>query len=302
MKVPAHTFPPVRSAPAGWKRTAGVPGALLLLLVAREAAVRSPGDIPYLLASVGAKAAIGLTWWASIVLASTPFVAAGVIAAEFARCIPSFGGMGPPLAAMLSPGCDCAVTGFVTALRRCPPAIAGFALTWSAAAGPAALLATHAALGDRMLGARLTGAAAAASLTAFLWHVIPRSRRADAACASHESRGVVARLAAAITSLGCAALGAALLLCAAPKTLGALSTPMIAALIGALLSPCSTADAVLARVLIHDRASQAAFVIAAQCVDVRQIATLARAFGWRRALSAAAAGCAGCAVAAFVAA
>jgi len=46
---------------------------------------------------------------------------------------------------------------------------------------------------------------------------------------------------------------------------------------------------------------QAAFVIAAQCVDVRQLATIARAVGARFAALAAIAGIAGCATAALVA-
>ncbi len=247
-----------------------------------------------------ARASLGVVWWASIVLTSMPFVMAGVIAAALANLLPRIGGLGAPLLAMLSPGCDCSLTGFASALRRTTPAVAGFAIAWGAIAGPSALIATRAAGGDRLLEARIAGAFVTATLTALLWGVARRRQDAPA-CGGQPALPMVERICAALGGLGASAFGAAALLVAAPGVLGSLSTPLVAALVGSLLSPCSTADAVLARVLLHDRASQAAFMIAAQSIDVRQLTTIRRVFGWRHTLLAALAGCAGCAVASFAA-
>jgi len=235
-------------------------------------------------------------------LTSMPFVVVGSMGAALAGVIPRLRGFGAPIAAMLSPGCDCSLAGFATALRDAPPAVAGFAIAWGAIAGPSALLATRAAGGSRLLEARLAGALVAACLTALSWG-IANHRAAVSRCASHDTPApLVDRVFAALKSLSASASGAALLLVAAPGAIAGMSSPFVAAIVAALLSPCSTADAVLARVLVHDRASQAAFVIAAQAIDVRQLSTIARVFGWRCALFASLAGCAGCAAAAFAAA
>lgn len=205
-----------------------------------------------------------------------------------------------PFAVMLSPGCDCGLAGFAFALRSTPPAIAGFALTWSAAAGPVALIATHAVLGDRVLAARVVGAFVASAVTAALW-AMARDRDIGHRCAVIETPFIDRLLSSILGLAACAAGATIVLLVAAPNVLSALRSPVAAAVVGALLSPCSTADAVLARVLVQDHAGQAAFLIAAQCIDVRQMAMLARTFGSRRALLSAIAGCAGCAAAAFIA-
>ena len=251
-----------------------------------------------------ARLAQAIVWWASIMLTSVPFVAGGAWAAALAQRFLQRGGGAVAFVALLSPGCDCSVTGFAAALRAGSPALAGFVLTFSAAAGPAALIATHAALGDRMVVARIVGAFIAATLTGAMWHASrpifqTRERVAcDAvACEPAFCDRVCTALAGLAVSAGCAAA----VLAVAPDALRQFASPLTAALAGALLSPCSTADAVLARVLLHDRAAQAAFVIGAQCVDVRQLAMLVRVFGLRRALLAAAAGCAGCVVASMAA-
>lgn len=250
---------------------------------------------------VVARASLGAVWWASIMLTSMPFVIAGAMAAALSKLLPRIGGWSAPIAAMLSPGCDCSLTGFASALRHTAPGVAGFAIAWGAIAGPSALIATHAAGGDRLLEARVAGALVAATLTALLWSVARRRVDIPGCGAPAEFPSIVERVFAALSGLAASAFGAAALLVAAPRVLGSLSTPLVAALAGSLLSPCSTADAVLARVLVHDRASQAAFMIAAQSIDVRQLSTIWRVFGWRHTLLAALAGCAGCAVAAFAA-
>lgn len=104
-------------------------------------------------------------------------------------------------------------------------------------------------------------------------------------------------VAPAIVSLSICAFVATTALVFARGTIDALASPLPAALAGALLSPCSTSDAVLARVIAKHASAQAAFVIAAQTLDVRQLATIVRVFGARRAMLAGLAGIAGCAAA-----
>jgi len=264
-------------------------------------AARSPSGLPATLNDVGARVSLGIVWWASIVLTSMPFVTAGAIAASLAGAIPRLRGYGAPLAAMLAPGCDCSLAGLASSLRRAPPAVAGFAIAWGAIAGPSALIATRAAGGNGLLEARLVGALVTAALTALSWGLADH-RVAAHACATHERPApIVERIFAALGGLGASALGATVLLVAAPGAVEGSTSPFAAALVAAVLSPCSTADAVLARVLLHDRASQAAFVIAAQSIDVRQLSTIKRVFGWRCTLLALIAGCAGCAAAALAA-
>jgi len=247
-----------------------------------------------------------IAWWSSIVLASLPYVTIGAVCACVverlrlpARLV--------ALAAIFAPGCDCASTGYAAALVRASPALAGFALVCSGAAGPAALFATFNTLGPHLLIARLAGALAAAGATAILWLVDQRFGHANAApsdphaCsnASGSNPSLCARIA---TALGALALSASIatiaLVCGRDATL---SAPFAAAIAGALLSPCSTSDSVIARVLTHDPQSQIAFVVASQTIDVRQLATFARTFGARRTVLAAIAGATGCIIGAMCA-
>jgi len=69
------------------------------------------------------------------------------------------------------------------------------------------------------------------------------------------------------------------------------------ALLGALLSPCSTSDPLLALALMRDAHAQLAFMIAAQCLDVRQMLMLLRHFGFVRMAAAAISAAAACALA-----
>ena len=297
----AGTFPPERAAPAGLARAGAAVRAVLVASFVIAAALRSPAGVAAWLSAACARASLGAVWWSSIILTSLPFVTAGAIAAAFAARVLNLRRYGAPLAAMLSPGCDCTLAGLTPALRQTPPALAGFAIAWGAIAGPSALIATHAAAGDALVGARLAGAFVAASSTALLWGLCA-GRVREPGCDAHvHAHALVDRLFAALGGVCTAASWATLALVIAPDLLARVSSPFAAAAAGALLSPCSTADAVLARVLVHDRASQAAFVVAAQSVDVRQLTTIARSFGRRRMVLAAVGGCLGCIAAALVA-
>jgi hypothetical protein len=70
----------------------------------------------------------------------------------------------------------------------------------------------------------------------------------------------------------------------------------MAAVAGALISPCSSADALLAAIFFRSRPEQLVFVIAAQCLDIRQLALIARLFGVANAMRASAAALAGCTI------
>ncbi|MBC5825731.1 MAG: hypothetical protein GIW99_05725 [Candidatus Eremiobacteraeota bacterium] len=190
------------------------------------------------------------------------------------------------------------MNGFAPALARLPAPLAGFALTWGACCGPAALLATRVTLGNRMLFIRLAAGFVAAVLTAALW--CGARMRCPARC-SDQAATPVEHLARAFTALGMAAAVAGCWRAAAPDLLTHTDSPLLAAIVGALLSPCAASDAPLARVLSPAPASQAAFMIAAQCLDVRQLSLLRRHFGPRRMLLAAAAAAAACAAAAALA-
>jgi len=258
---------------------------------------------------VDARDAVGrigttLAWWSSIVLASLPFVTLGALFASIRELLPHRCAPIVALAAIVAPGCDCASAGYASALVRESPALAGFVLVWSSAAGPAALLGTYDALGEHLLFARLVGALAAATLTAATWSLDFRGARGEDRRAQHPCHETAlpapcARIASALGTLAVSASFAAVALTIFGHS-AVLSSPVIAAG-GALMSPCSTADAVIARVLVHRSPSQIAFVLAAQTIDIRALTTLARVFGARRCALAALAGAAGCAAGALCA-
>jgi uncharacterized membrane protein YraQ (UPF0718 family) len=193
------------------------------------------------------------------------------------------------------------MNGFVDALRRCPAPLAGAALMWGAVCNPVALVATYAVLGPRALLARTIGGGVAAAAVALLW-----LREHDNAreCGVHrECHGpdMSERVESALRALVPAAVIASIVLVVAPDGLRAHMSPLFAAIVGALISPCSTADPVLARALCVAPAAQAAFVVAAQCADVRQILLMARSYGMRHALFAMLSGATGCVCAASIA-
>lgn len=237
----------------------------------------------------------------SIVLEAGPFVLAGAFAAAWVSRI-AHSGVVAAFATALTPGCDCSMNGFARALRRCPPPLAGFALTWGAACNPIALVATATVLGRHVLAARMAGALAASLAVAALWAIIAARTPPDeirAVC--HADDGLAAHVATAVRLLLPAAILASLALVLLPHMIHEHAAPLLSAAIGALLSPCSTADAILAKVIGSSARAQAAFVIASQALDVRQFALLRRHFGTQRALLAWLAGAAGCATAALCA-
>ena len=88
---------------------------------------------------------------------------------------------------------------------------------------------------------------------------------------------------------------------APPRDRHATASPWNAALAGALLSPCSSADPMLARIFAGSASGQTAFVIAGQCLDVRQTQLLLRSYGLPRALIAWLCGALACAIASSLA-
>jgi len=280
------TFPLVVAAPA-------IAGMLL--------PVASHVDVHDAVGRIGT----AFAWWSSIVLASLPFVTLGALFASIRELLPHRSARIMALGALVAPGCDCSSAGYASAFARESPALAGFVLVWSSAAGPAALLGTYDALGEHLLFARLAGAIAAATLTAAMWSLAFRraraeDRRAHDPCHETASPALCGRIASALGALAVSASLATVALTIFGHN-AVLSSPVIAAAGGALMSPCSTADAVIARVLVHRSPSQIAFVLAAQTIDIRQLATFARVFGARHCVLAAVAGAAGCAVGALCA-
>ncbi len=239
----------------------------------------------------------------SIMLEAGPFVACGAVAAWCSlERIRSAQRWLPAAVAMCAPGCDCSMNSFAAALARCPRWLAGVALTWGAACNPIALAATWLVLGPHVFAARMAGAAVAACTIALLWRGDPqdgaiesiRPKIGAALCeiASHLETGLRALVPAAIASaIFATCFGHAV----------RVHQPLLAAAAGAILSPCSTADAILARIVTGSASAQAAFVIAGQCLDVRQLSLLRRHFGAKRAWFGACAGAVGCAVAALAA-
>jgi uncharacterized membrane protein YraQ (UPF0718 family) len=107
----------------------------------------------------------------------------------------------------------------------------------------------------------------------------------------------ISDLAAALSGVAYAATAAVAIKALAPAALFAHLAPAGAALLGALLSPCSTADPLMAAAFIRDAKAQLAFMLAAQCLDVRQLLLVLRHFGISRMVTAAACSAGACAVA-----
>ncbi|HEY7980833.1 MAG TPA: hypothetical protein VID19_05060 [Candidatus Eremiobacteraceae bacterium] len=278
--------------------------------------------------------------WSSIILAAIPYIVAGAVAA---RCSQRLIGQrwrnsehAIALLAVLNPGCDCALNGFAGALARLHPAVAGFALTFAAAASPVSLAVTYAAFGTHMTIARAAGALLAATLTAAAWSasVVPTfmvgrkfNNVGPTFIVGHEFDNVgptfmvgrefdnvgptftvgqpmmnigttlVDDLAAALSGVAYAATAAVAVKLLVPAALFAHVAPAGAALLGALLSPCSTADPLMAATFLRDARAQLAFMLAAQCLDVRQLLLILRHFGVSRMIAAALCAACACAVA-----
>jgi uncharacterized membrane protein YraQ (UPF0718 family) len=150
---------------------------------------------------------------------------------------------------------------------------------WGSCCNPLALYSTAAILGPHMLLYRMISGAIAAALTAVAWSRVAAPFHART-CGQPQSasRAIVDLAGHGVSSFAIAAGVSALFLTLHPKSVHAVG-PVAAALVGAALSPCSSADALLARVLFTQPSSQLVFVIAAQCLDVRQISLVYRVFG-----------------------
>jgi uncharacterized membrane protein YraQ (UPF0718 family) len=104
-------------------------------------------------------------------------------------------------------------------------------------------------------------------------------------------------LGAALNGVAFAAAAAVVAKAIIPPATSAHMAPAGAALVGALLSPCSTSDPLLALALMRDVHAQLAFMLAAQCLDIRQMLLLLRHFGVVRMSTAAVSAAAACALA-----
>jgi uncharacterized membrane protein YraQ (UPF0718 family) len=239
----------------------------------------------------------------SIMLAAGPYIVAGTLVATLIARVARRGGAIAALIAAFAPGCDCSMNGFATALRGCPVPLAGAALTWGAVCNPFALAATAAVLGHHLLYARIVGGLFAAAVVAASWSLKSSDQVAPPhvhACAAQDT-SLQDHLERALRLLLPAACCASLALAVVPHGGDALHSPFIAAIAGAVLSPCSSADPMLAKLFTQSQPSQAAFMIAAQCLDLRQLALLQRHFGNARTLLACLSGAAGCVAAAALA-
>jgi uncharacterized membrane protein YraQ (UPF0718 family) len=238
------------------------------------------------------------TW--SIVLEAVPYILAGAIAAAFVERFARRSAW-RALVCIAAPGCDCSMNGFVRSLTSLPAPFAGALMLWGSACNPIALFATYQMLGSGVLIARIAGALIAALLLAALMRTARICWTSASSCEAHGGDGVLAHFERGVMLLGPAAIASGIVLAFAAHMVRSHASPLLAAVAGAMLSPCSTADPILARTIAATPAAQAAFAIASQCLDVRQLTLLRRCFGAPGVACAIVAGVSGCAMAAFAA-
>lgn len=277
------------------RNTAASPLPWLLLLLVAAACARPPSAA--MRASLAHTLWLAFVYWASMLAGAAPFIVCGGLAAALAlrlsRRVTPIGRGLAPIAALLCGACDCTLFGYAPALRDAPRWLSSFALTLAACCGPVALVATWRTMGVRMLVLRGAAGLLAAVLSAVF---VCRDRSKDTAApgrrrcahAQHDARlfSLAASLAHGFTSFSCAAALGSLLLAFAAGAL-AHTGPLAAAIAGALISPCSTADALLARSFFRPASDQIAFIIAGQCLDWRQLTLMYRTFGLRTMLGSA---------------
>jgi len=154
---------------------------------------------------------------------------------------------------------------------------------------------------------RLCAGALAAALTAALWTKTSHMEVSDCQATGADEdihadeHGLATYTAAGLQRFCLAATAAAFALVFAPHLLATHATALLAAVAGAVLSPCSSSDALLASALFRLPAERIAFVMAAQGFDARQLLLLRSHFGVRGAASAGAAAIFATAVACVVA-
>ncbi|HEV2037094.1 MAG TPA: hypothetical protein VGQ96_00690 [Candidatus Eremiobacteraceae bacterium] len=239
---------------------------------------------------------VSLAWYyfCSMLLGAAPFLTAGAVAAAAAASATPTLAMTLPLFALLFPGCDCSINAYATQLRCERPSVAAFAVVWGSCCNPLALFSTATILGPHLLCSRLIAGTIAATLTALAWARLPVAKVTHACQERVDfwesflgfARGGIASFAVA----ACVSSAFMALFAKAPPAHGFAG----AALLGALLSPCSSADPLLARVLFRDPATELTFIVASQCLDVRQVMLVRRCFGTAHALRAAAAAVLAC--------
>jgi uncharacterized membrane protein YraQ (UPF0718 family) len=232
------------------------------------------------------------SYWCSMLLGASPFLSIGAFTAAYARERWRHSAAGVLAACFFLPGCDCTINALSLELGRLPQRIAAFAVTWGACCNPLALAMTYVILGPHLAWCRAACGLTAATCTSLAWFRPGQSPvRREHACGGTLASTFVAALNEGLRSF-CFASAIACLVLAFASFHRTSDSGFVAAALGAVLSPCSIADALLARVLFVDPKAQLAFVVAAQCLDLRQTAMLVRTFGLRRAGSALAS-CAG---------
>ena len=236
-------------------------------------------------------------FFCSMLVGAAPFLTSGAfgaaIAESSARRRPD--ARSPWIAILagcvLLPVCDCCMNAAASALRAAPKALAAFALVWGSCCNPAALWCTALVLGWRMMVYRVVSGLVLAVVTALLWTKLPDTPRARASERMGLTDTFVRSTVGALSSFALAAAVGSVAEVYLPVATHA-ATPLFATVAGTLLSPCSSADAVLARTMFTGTHAQLAFILASQCADYRQIALVRRWFGptyaWAAGLSAAA--------------
>jgi len=243
----------------------------------------------------------------SIAIGALPYVSAGAAAAVAIEAVAQRWRIRHARAAavafaLLFPGCDCAMSSFAACLRLLPPGLAGACIIWSGCCNPIALVCTAAVLGPRMLVVRMCAGVIAAVLSAVASSTVaPGSHCSGNTSHTGLAHRFVVNAAGALWSLCAVACMSALLLVYRPHAL-ANATPAAAAIFGSLLSPCSTADAVLAGAFFREPRAQIAFIFASQALDFRQLSLMYRTFGSAVMARSAAAGLAALAAACAMAA
>lgn len=261
------------------------------------AAALSPS---FVVPKASAATTIGLrawNYWCSMLLGASPLLALGGLVAAVASRVPRRWKGAVLLATSIClPGCDCTINAYCGELARLPPTLAAFAVVWGACCNPVALVATSLVLGPRMALDRALCGFVAACLTAVAW------RRFAALPAMHSNSSLdpfwercANAIGAGLGSFSVAAVVASIILVVGARHV-ANAPGLVAAALGAVLSPCSSSDSILARVLFAHPKSQLSFVIAAQCLDVRQVLMLRRHFGFARAFFAVGSSATACAL------
>jgi len=268
-------------------------GLAVLVLVGLIAAASFPPAIvvPH---AVAIATALARAWFyfCSMMVGAAPFLAAGALAASVAVRMR----VALPLFALLFPGCDCSMNAYAPSLPHARPGLSAVAIVWGSCCNPLALYTTAAVLGPRMLLYRVIAGAIATALTAAAWSKIPAPAHAGTCAQPHNfSRSLVDLAGRGVTSFAIAAGVSAVFLALRTHSMHGLG-PSAAALLGAVLSPCSSADALLARALFAEPGTQLVFVIAAQCLDVRQLIVVYRSFGATRAAGACCAAIVACCI------